>query len=66
MELLICLRNRFFVLKNMTVFEEGFKKYFGKIIFEDINIFRADNAGVNSEIADKVLRSNKNENQTKI
>ena len=44
---------------GVTVFEEGFKKYFGKIIFEGINIFRADNAGVNSEIADKVLRSNK-------
>lgn len=59
MELLICLRNRFFVLKNMTVFEEGFKKYFGTIIFKGTNIFRVGNAGINSEIADKVLRSNK-------
>lgn len=59
MELLICFKESFFVLKNMTVFEEGFEKYFGTIIFEGTNIFRVDNAGVNSEIADKVLRSNK-------
>lgn len=52
-------KESFFVLKNMTVFEEGFEKYFGTIIFEGTNIFRVDNAGVNSEIADKVLRSNK-------
>lgn len=52
-------KESFFVLKNMTVFEEEFEKYFGTIIFEGTNIFRVDNAGVNSEIADKVLRSNK-------
>ncbi|MCR4821222.1 MAG: hypothetical protein K5838_08890 [Elusimicrobiales bacterium] len=47
------------VHKGITIFEEGFKKYFAKIIFKGVNIFRIDNAGVNSEIADKVLRSNK-------
>ena len=42
------------------------RKNFAKIVSRTIKIFRVDNAGVNSEIAGKVLRSNKNENHTKI
>ena len=47
------------MIKGITVFEEGMRKNFAKIVSRTIKIFRVDNAGVNSEIADKVLRSNK-------